>query len=319
MWRVANIADGSISNTSEILMKILITGKNGQVGFELMRSLASLGTVIGVDVKECDLGDSAAIEKLLEKVKPDLIVNPAAYTAVDRAESEPVIAHAINARAPEILAKFASRRNIPIIHYSTDYVFDGIKEGAYTETDKVNPKSVYGKTKALGEAAVRNNAPKHIILRTSWVFGSHGVNFLKTMLKLSQERDKLSIVSDQVGSPTSAALLADVTAEIAKQLFEPGAIKKYGTYHLVSEGETSWHGYAQKVVACANALGMETKISADAIEAIKTSDYPLPAPRPANSRLDTMKVCKVFSVSLPNWQDGVEKVIQDLINQKAAT
>ena len=295
-------------------MKILITGKNGQVGFELMRSLAPLGTVIGVDVKECDLSDPAAIEKLLEKVKPDLIVNPAAYTAVDKAESESVIAHAINAKAPEILAKFASRRNIPIIHYSTDYVFDGIKEGAYTEADKINPKSVYGKTKALGEAAVRNNAPKHIVLRTSWVFGSHGVNFLKTMLKLSQERDKLSIVSDQLGSPTSAALLADVTAIIAKQLFEPGASQKYGTYHLVTEGETSWHGYAQMVVARANELGVNTKIASDAIQPIKTADYPLPAPRPANSRLDTTKIKDAFMLTLPTWQDEVTKVLQELID-----
>lgn len=295
-------------------MKILVTGKNGQVGFELMRSLAPLGTVVGVDVKDCDLNDPAAIENLLDKVRPDLIVNPAAYTAVDKAESEPMIAHAINAKAPEILAKFASRRNIPIIHYSTDYVFDGSKEGAYIETDKVNPKSVYGKTKALGEAAVRNNAPKHIILRTSWVFGSHGVNFLKTMLKLSQERDKLSIVSDQVGSPTSASLLADVTAEIAKQLFEPGACQKYGTYHLVTEGETSWHGYAQMVVARANELGLKTKISHDAIQAIKTADYPLPAPRPANSRLDTSKLKEAFMLTLPLWQDEVSKVLETLID-----
>ncbi|CEN56010.1 dTDP-4-dehydrorhamnose reductase [Candidatus Methylopumilus turicensis] len=291
-------------------MKILVTGKNGQVGFELMRSLATLGTVIGVDLKECDLSDSAAIDKLLEKVKPDLIVNPAAYTAVDKAESEPVIAHAINAKAPEILAKFASRRNIPIIHYSTDYVFDGLKEGTYTETDKINPKSVYGKSKALGEAAVRNNAPKHIILRTSWVFGSHGVNFLKTMLKLSQERDRLSIVSDQIGSPTSAALLADVTAIIAKQLFEPGACQKYGTYHLVTEGETSWHGYAQMVVARANKLGVNTKISSNAIQSIRTADYPLPAPRLANSRLDTTKIKTTFGVLLPTWQDEVIKVLE---------
>jgi dTDP-4-dehydrorhamnose reductase len=300
-------------------MKILVTGKNGQVGFELMRSLAPLGTVVGVDIDECDLQDILAVERLLDKVQPELIVNPAAYTAVDKAESEPALAHSINAKAPEVMAQYAGRHNIPIIHYSTDYVFDGLKEGEYLETDEVNPQSVYGKTKALGEAAVRNNAPKHIILRTSWVFGSHGGNFLKTILKLAQERDKLSIVSDQVGSPTSAALLADVTAEIVKQLFEPGAVQKYGTYHLVSEGETSWHGYAQMVVAIANALEVKTKISSDAIQPIKTADYPLPAPRPANSRLDTTKIKNVFMLTLPSWQDGVEKVVLGLINQKAAT
>lgn len=300
-------------------MKILVTGKNGQVGFELMRSLAPLGTVVGVDIDECDLQDILAVERLLDKVQPELIVNPAAYTAVDKAESEPALAHSINAKAPEVMAQYAGRHNIPIIHYSTDYVFDGLKEGEYLETDEVNPQSVYGKTKALGEAAVRNNAPKHIILRTSWVFGSHGGNFLKTILKLAQERDKLSIVSDQVGSPTSAALLADVTAEIVKQLFEPGAVQKYGTYHLVSEGETSWHGYAQMVVAIANALEVKTKISSDSIQPIKTADYPLPAPRPANSRLDTTKIKNVFMLTLPSWQDSVEKVVLGLINQKAAT
>jgi len=300
-------------------MKILVTGKNGQVGFELMRSLAPLGTVVGIDIDECDLQDILAVERLLDKVQPELIVNPAAYTAVDKAESEPALAHSINAKAPEVMAQYAGRHNIPIIHYSTDYVFDGLKEGEYLETDEVNPQSVYGKTKALGEAAVRNNAPKHIILRTSWVFGSHGGNFLKTILKLAQERDKLSIVSDQVGSPTSAALLADVTAEIVKQLFEPGAVQKYGTYHLVSDGETSWHGYAQMVVAIANALEVKTKISSDSIQPIKTADYPLPAPRPANSRLDTTKIKNVFMLTLPSWQDGVEKVVLGLINQKAAT
>ena len=299
-------------------MKILVTGKNGQVGFELMRSLAPLGTVVGIDIDECDLQDILAIERLLDKVQPELIVNPAAYTAVDKAESEPALAHSINAKAPEVMAQYAARHNIPIIHYSTDYVFDGLKEGEYLETDEVNPQSVYGKTKALGEAAVRNNAPKHIILRTSWVFGSHGGNFLKTMLKLAQERDQLSIVSDQIGSPTSAVLLAEVTAEIVKQLFASEAKDKYGTYHLVAEGYTSWYGYAQLVVARANAMGIETKVSADAIEAIKTSDYPLPAPRPANSRLDTTKVSQVFSVSLPSWQDEVEKVILGLIKQKLA-
>ena len=295
-------------------MKILVTGKNGQVGSELIRSLAPLGNVIGIDIDECDLQDVSAIAKALDKVQPDLIVNPAAYTAVDKAETEQALANAINAKAPEVMAKYAAAHNIPIIQYSTDYVFDGIKEGAYLETDVVNPKSVYGKTKALGEAAVRNNAPKHIILRTSWVFGSHGGNFLKTILKLAQERDKLSIVSDQFGSPTSAALLADVTAEIARQLFESGASQKYGTYHLVTDGETSWHGYAQMVIARANELGIKTKISADEIKAIKTTEYPLPAPRPANSRLDTSKIKETFMLTLPSWHDEVLKVLQTLID-----
>jgi dTDP-4-dehydrorhamnose reductase len=280
-----------------------------------MRSLAPLGELVGVDIEDCDIGKPAALERLLAHVKPDLIVNPAAYTAVDKAESEANLAHAVNAAAPEVLAKYAASKNIPIIHYSTDYVFDGAKDGLYVETDKANPKSVYGKTKWLGEAAVRNNAPKHVILRTSWVFGSHGVNFLKTMLKLAQERDKLSVVADQVGSPTSAAMLADATAVIARQLFEPGATRKYGTYHLVADGETSWHGYAQWVVTKANELGLKTKIAADTIRPITTKEYPMPAPRPSNSRLDTSKVMSTFMLTLPSWRDEVAQVLETLINK----
>lgn len=294
-------------------MKILVTGKEGQVGHELMRSLAPLGEVVGVDVEDCDLAKPAAIDRLLAQVKPDLIVNPAAYTAVDKAETEPAMANAVNAEAPEVLARYAAAKNITIIHFSTDYVFDGTKSEPYFEDDEANPKSVYGKTKWLGEEAVRNNAPKHVILRTSWVFGSHGVNFLKTVLRLAQERDELSIVSDQFGAPTSAAMLADATAVIAKQLFETGATKKYGTYHLVADGDTSWHGYAQWVVAKASELGLKFKVKADAIRPITTKEYPMPAPRPANSRLDSNRVRTTFCVKLPKWQDEVEKVLKALI------
>ena len=286
---------------------------NGQVGFELMKTLAPLGKVIGVDVKECDLAQSAMIDALLDRVKPDIIVNPAAYTAVDKAESEPTVAHAINAQAPKILARQASRRNIPIIHFSTDYIFDGTKEEPYVEDDTPNPKSVYGKTKWLGEEAVRQNAAKHVILRTSWVFGAHGVNFLKTMLKLSKERDKMSVVSDQIGAPTSARMLAEVTAEIVKQLLQEFSYRKYGTYHLVADGETSWYDYAKYVVEQANALGMETKLTPKNIKAIKTKDFPLPAARPANSRLDTAKVKETFGGTLPTWQSEVDRVLSELI------
>ncbi len=294
-------------------MKILVTGKNGQVGHELMKTLAPLGKVTGVDLKECDLSQSAAIDVLLERVKPDIIVNPAAYTEVDKAESEPTIAHAVNAQAPKILARYAARHNIPIIHFSTDYVFDGTKAEPYLEDDEANPKSVYGKTKWLGEEAVRKMAAKHIIIRTSWVFGSHGVNFLKTMLKLAQERDKLSVVSDQYGAPTSAALLAEAVAQIIRELNEPGSYRKYGTYHVATTGETTWHGYAQAVVEKANKLGMVTKIDAREIKPISSKEYPMPAVRPANSRLDTAKVRTVFSVRLPKWQDEVEKVLRELV------
>ena len=295
------------------MKKILVTGNKGQVGFELMKTLAPLGKVIGVDIKECDLAQSAMIDALLDRVKPDIIVNPAAYTSVDKAESEPTVAHAINAQAPKTLARQASRRNIPIIHFSTDYIFDGTKEEPYVEDDPANPKSVYGKTKWLGEEAVRSNAAKHVILRTSWVFGAHGVNFLKTMLKLSKERDKMSIVSDQIGAPTSARMLAEVTAEIVKQLLQEFSYRKYGTYHLVADGETCWYGYAKYVVEQANALGMETKLDPKNIKSIKTKDFPLPAARPANSRLDTTKVKETFGITLPTWQSEVDLVLNELI------
>ena len=298
-------------------MKILVTGKNGQVGHELMCTLAPLGQVVGVDVKECDLAQSAAIDALLERVKPDIIINPAAYTEVDKAESEPTKAHAVNAQAPKFLARYAARHNIPIIHFSTDYVFDGKKDGLYLEDDEPNPKSVYGKTKWLGEEAVRKMAAKHIIIRTSWVFGSHGVNFLKTMLKFATERDRLSVVSDQFGAPTSARMLAEAVAQIVTELGEPGSYRKYGTYHVAARGETSWHGYAQVVVEKAIKHGMAIKINPKDIKPISSKEYPMPAPRPANSRLDTTKVSMVFSVSLPKWQDEVERVLKELVKEKS--
>ena len=294
-------------------MKILVTGKNGQVGHELMRSLAHLGQVVGVDVKECDLAQSAAIDALLDRVKPDIIINPAAYTEVDKAESQPTIAHAVNAQAPKLLARYAARHNIPIIHFSTDFVFDGSKADPYLEEDEANPKSVYGKTKWLGEEAVRKMAAKHIIIRTSWVFGAHGVNFLKTILKVAEQRDKLSVVSDQFGAPTSARLLANAVAQIVKELNEPGSYRKYGTYHVAATGETSWHGYAKAVVEAAIKCGLETKLTPEQIKAVTTQENPMPAPRPANSRLDTTKVRTVFSVSLPKWQQEVEKVVKELV------
>ena len=294
-------------------MKILVTGKNGQVGHELMKALAPLGKVIGVDLKECDLSQSAAIDALLERIKPDIIVNSAAYTEVDKAESEPTIAHAVNAQAPKIFARYAARHNILIIHFSTDYVFDGSKVEPYLEGDEANPKSVYGKTKWLGEDAVRKMAAKHIIIRTSWIFGCHGVNFLKTILKLSGERDRLSVVADQFGAPTSARLLSEAVAQILTELNEPGSYRKYGTYHIVASGETSWHGYAIAVVDAAKKYGMETKLTSEQIKPVTTKENPMPAARPANSRLDTTKVRTIFSVRLPKWQQEVEEIVKELV------
>lgn len=291
---------------------ILVTGKNGQVGFELQRSLAPLGEVVAVDVEDCDLTDTAAIVALVETVKPDLIVNPAAYTAVDKAETEPDVAFAINAVAPKVLAAQANLLHIPIIHYSTDYVFDGAKEDWYLEDDPANPQSIYGKTKWQGEKNVRAMCPQHVILRTSWVFGAHGGNFLKTILKLAQERDSLNIIADQFGAPTSAYLLATATAEIARQLLESDAASKVGTYHLVAAGETTWHGYASKIVALANAQGIKTKVQTKDIHPIPTEAYPLPAPRPKNSRLSTQKIRDTFGIEIPDWSLDVERVLQQL-------
>lgn len=293
--------------------KILLLGKDGQVGWELQRALAPLGEVVAVDVEDCDLTDTSAIVSLVEKVKPDLIVNPAAYTAVDKAEAESEIAYAINATAPKVLAAQANLLHIPIIHYSTDYIFDGTKDGVYVEDDPANPKSIYGKTKWQGEKNVRAMCSQHVILRTSWVFGAHGGNFLKTILKLAQERDELKIIADQFGAPTSARLLADSTAEIAKQLLSGDAIQKAGTYHLVASGETTWHGYATKVVELTNQLGVKTKIQIKDIKPIPTEAYPLPAPRPKNSRLSIDKIKAAFGIEIPDWSFDVEQVLKQVI------
>jgi len=293
-------------------MKILVTGKNGQVGHELQRSLASLGEVIAVDIEDCDLTDTAAIVSLVEKVKPGLIVNPAAYTAVDKAEVEQEIAYAINAITPKVLAEQASLLNIPLIYYSTDYIFDGTKAELYLENDRANPQSVYGKSKWQGEENVRSICPQHIILRTSWVFGAHGGNFLKTILKLAQERDELKVIADQFGAPTSARLLADSTAEIVKQLFDSDVRQKAGTYHLVASGVTSWYGYAKKVLELVNQFGVKTKIHSENIVPIPTEAYPLPAPRPKNSVLSTDKIKKTFGINIPDWSVDVGQVLKQI-------
>ncbi|WP_157670539.1 dTDP-4-dehydrorhamnose reductase [Chitinibacter sp. GC72] len=296
---------------SQAIPKILVTGKNGQVGFELQRSLAVLGEIVAVDREECDLSNPEAIRELVQRVRPDIIVNPAAHTAVDKAESEVEFATALNATAPQVFAEEAAKQGALLIHYSTDYVFDGNKDGWYSETDTPNPQSVYGKTKLAGELAVAAAHPRHLIFRTSWVFGAHGGNFLKTMLRLMQQREALSVVADQFGAPTSASLLADVTAQIIAQYLRCAdqAGFAYGTYHLVAGGETSWHGYASLVNDISALQGYTLKIASHDIKAIPSSDYPVPAPRPANSRLDTQKIQTAFGLSLPMWQAGVHQVM----------
>lgn len=295
-------------------MKILLTGKNGQVGFELQRALALLGDVRAVDVAECDLADENAIRQLVQTFKPDLIVNPAAYTAVDKAESEPILATAINARAPAIFGEEAAKIGAWVIHYSTDYVFDGTKQGQYTEGDTTNPQSVYGKTKRDGELALQQSGAKYLILRTSWVVGAHGANFAKTMLRLAAERDSLNIVADQFGAPTSAALLADVTAHLVRQCHREGKQDfPFGTYHLVAGGETNWCDYARFVVEEAIKTGKTLKASPATINPITTAEYPLPASRPANSRLDTSLFGNTFGLRLPHWEDSVRHILQQIL------
>ncbi len=295
-------------------MKFLLTGKNGQVGFELQRALAPLGEVVAVDRSACDLADPDAIRALIAGLRPDVIVNPAAYTAVDRAESDETAAHAINAIAPGVIGEAARAIGAVVVHYSTDYVFDGTGEGAYRESDTPNPQSVYGRTKLAGEQALQASGADHLIFRTSWVFGAHGGNFAKTMLRLASERDVLKVVADQYGAPTPAALLADATAQVLGRLQREGRNGfPFGLYHLVADGVTTWHAYAQAVVSAAAAAGKPLKIAAADIEAIPTSAYPVPAPRPANSRLNTDQFRQAFGLRLPPWEEGLAHVLQQIL------
>jgi dTDP-4-dehydrorhamnose reductase len=295
-------------------MKILLTGKNGQLGFELQRALAPLGEVVAVGTQDCNLADADALRDLVRRVAPDVIVNPAAYTAVDKAESDQATARAVNAVAPAILGEEGARLGALVLHYSTDYVFDGTKEGAYTEADAPAPQSVYGRTKLEGEQGLAAANPRHLILRTSWVVGAHGGNFAKTMLRLAGERDKLSVVADQFGAPTPAALLADLSAHLVREHARTGdAGFPYGTYHVAASGETSWHGYAQFVIGEALAAGTTLKATVDAVAPLTTAEYPTPARRPLNSRLDTSRFRMTFDLRLPPWQEGVRHVLRQIL------
>ncbi|MDR2450781.1 MAG: dTDP-4-dehydrorhamnose reductase [Candidatus Accumulibacter sp.] len=299
-------------------MKILLFGKNGQVGWELQRSLAPLGELVAVDFDtpgdlSGDFTDPAALAETVRRVAPRVIVNAAAYTAVDQAEAEPELARAINAGAPAVLAKAAEKLGAWLVHYSTDYVFDGQGEAPRVETDPTGPLSVYGQTKLEGELAVAR-APKHFILRTSWVYAARGANFAKTMLRLAAERDLLRVIDDQVGAPTGADLLADVTAHVLRAAEDRPQLA--GLYHLAAADETSWHGYACFVIEEARRAGHALRVAADRVESIPSSAYPTPARRPANSRLDTGKLRRTFGVHLPDWRVGVKRLIDELpVNQ----
>ncbi|MBA4708162.1 dTDP-4-dehydrorhamnose reductase [Aquitalea aquatica] len=296
------------------MSRILITGINGQLGFELRRSLAMLGKCICLDRQQLDLSRPADIAAVLDQYQPDIIVNPAAYTAVDKAESDDELAHAVNAAAPAAMAGWTGAKNALLLHYSTDYVFDGDKAMPYEEDDATSPQSVYGRSKCQGEQAIRASGADHIILRTSWVVGAHGSNFLKTIMRLARERDSLNVVADQIGAPTPAALIADVTAHIIKQ-WQTGKDKQLlGTYHLSSSGSTSWHGYTEYLLALAERYGVALQLKPENLHAIPSSAYPTPAKRPGNSRLNCSKIEHNFSLTMPAWQDGVEQVFQQIFN-----
>ena len=292
---------------------ILLTGINGQLGWELQRTLAPLGTVVGLDRAQLDLSQPEMIRTVVREYRPDIIVNPAAYTAVDKAEAEPEQAHAINATAPGVLAEEAKKLGALLVHYSTDYVFDGGKTDPYSEDDRPNPQSVYGRSKLAGEDAVRASGCAHVILRTSWVYGVQGGNFVKTVLRLARERDELRIVADQFGAPTWARRLALCSAEILRQCrANPDDASRHGLFHLTAAGRTSWHDYAEEIVCLARQYDPLLRDKPLAIEAIPTSAYPLPAPRPANSVLATNKVKKAFGLELPPWRDDLAACIEEL-------
>jgi dTDP-4-dehydrorhamnose reductase len=298
-------------------MKILLLGKNGQVGWELQRSLAPLGELIALDSSSgplCgDLGDLGGLARTIRDVAPEVIVNAAAYTAVDKAESEPQGARTINALAPGVLAQEAEQTGAWLVHYSTDYVFDGSGDTPWLETDATAPLSVYGATKLEGERLIQQSGCRHLIFRTSWVYSARGGNFAKTMLRLARERDSLNVIDDQIGAPTGADLLADITAHAIRTALQQATVS--GLYHLVAKGETSWHGYASFLIEFARSAGVELKVAPEAIMPVPTSAFPTPAKRPHNSRMDTAKLQGVFDLHPPEWQIGVERMLSEVLEK----
>lgn len=298
-------------------MKILLFGGNGQVGWELQRSLIPLGELIALNSASenyCgDLTNLKDIKQTIRKIVPDIIVNAAAYTAVDKAENEPELAQILNAEAPGVLAQEAKQINARLIHYSTDYVFNGAGDQPYLETHPAEPLNVYGKTKLEGEKNIQTSGCSHLIFRTSWVYATYGNNFIKTMLRLAQHRDKLTIVNDQIGSPTGAELIADVTAHALLTLKHNPEVS--GLYHLVAKGNTSWYDFAKFILEHAEHANISLKVKSIALQPIKSSDFPLPAKRPLNSRLNICKLQKTFNLILPEWQAGVSRTLTEILDK----
>ena len=296
-------------------MKILLLGKNGQVGWELQRALAPLGAMValdraGADGLRGDLEDLDGLARTVRKLAPDVVVNAAAYTAVDKAETDVPRAQCINAEAPGVLAAAAAEVGALLVHYSTDYVFDGSGDNPWREDSPTGPLSVYGRTKLAGEDAIRASACRHLIFRTSWVHAARGGNFARTMLRLAAERERLTVIADQIGAPTGADLIADVSAHAIRASLAAPALS--GTYHLVADGETSWHGYARFVIETARELGVTLKV--EEIAPISTGDYPTAAARPLNSRLDTQRLRSAFGLHLPDWRDGVARMLREILS-----
>ena len=299
-------------------MHILLLGPDGQVGWELRRALTPLGRVTALGRRGAaddlcgDLAQPAALAATVRRLRPDVVVNAAAHTAVDRAESEPALAQAVNAEAPTAVASALAEWNGWLLHYSTDYVFDGSGDQPRDETAPTGPISVYGRSKLAGEDGIRASGCRHLILRTSWVHAARGGNFARTMLRLAAERETLRVIDDQVGAPTGADLLADLAAHALRRALADDSVS--GTYHAVAAGQTSWCGYARHVLAWAAQRGVPLKAGPDAVEAIPTSAYPTPAQRPLNSRLDTRKLRDTFGLALPDWRDGVERMLAEALN-----
>ena len=298
-------------------MRILLFGKGGQVGWELQRSLASLGEVAALDFDStdhhADFTRPEALAQTVRTLRPDVIVNAAAHTAVDKAESEPELAATINAAAPRVLATEAAVLGAWLVHYSTDYVFDGSGTEPRDESVPTAPLSVYGRTKLAGEQHIRASGCKHLILRTSWVYAARGGNFARTMLKLAAEREELNVIDDQIGAPTGADLLADITAHAVRDAQADASLS--GTYHAVAAGQTSWHRYATFVIDWAREQGLPVKVARDAVRAVPTSAFPTPAHRPLNSRLDTGKLRHAFGLTLPPWEQGVQRMLMEAFSR----
>lgn len=297
-------------------MRILLFGKSGQLGWELQRSLAPLGELIALGTNDTPCADftrPSDVAATVRALAPDVIVNAAAYTAVDKAESEPQAASVVNAVTPGVLAEAAAGLRAWLVHYSTDYVFDGTGSTPWREDDPVAPLNEYGRSKLAGEENIRASGCQHLIFRTSWVYAARGGNFARTMLRLAQEREQLNVIDDQFGAPTGADLLADITAHALRAVMQNGTLG--GTYHAAPAGETTWHGYARHVIARARGAGVPIKVADENIVAVPTGAFPTPAQRPANSRLNTHKLRKAFGLHLPEWQTGVNRMLTEILDR----